>query len=71
MELFADLHDEDAFAFAAFLKRLTIDDYRRHTLDEEEAQGAMTAGAEMILAFQELGFAPSGSPKEPGILPGV
>jgi len=56
MEIFADLSHDTGHAFAAFLKALTVDDYRKHLPDEESAAWAAAAGAEMLLALRDIGF---------------
>lgn len=56
MEIFADLSHDTGHAFAAFLKSLTMDDYKRHLPDEESAGWAATAGAEILWALRDLGF---------------
>lgn len=56
MDIFLDLTSDHAYAFTAFLQRLSLDDYRRCLEDEELAHSAMIADKELILAFRELGF---------------
>ena len=53
-----ELTDEQAWAFAQFLKRSTFDDYRGRAVNKEEAY-AMIAACEAILrALADAGYAP-------------
>ena len=53
-----ELSDEEAWAFAQFLKRVAIDDYRRLAVDGEEACAMQAAGEAMRRALAEKGYAP-------------
>ena len=56
--LLIELSDDEAWAFAQFLKRVAIDDYRRLAVDGEEACAMQAAGAAQRRALAEQGHAP-------------
>lgn len=53
-----DLTDEEAWAFAQFLKRVAVDDYRRLAVDGEEAGAMRDVGEAIRVALAEQGYAP-------------
>ena len=53
-----ELTDEDAWAFAQFLKRVAMDDYRRLAVDGDEACAMRDAGDAIHRALAEQGYAP-------------
>ncbi len=53
-----ELPDDEAMAYAQFLKRVFHSDYRAHARDEEEAYLAQAAGEKISDALARNGFAP-------------
>lgn len=56
--LLIELSDEEAWAFAQFLKRVAMDDYRRLAVDGEEACTMQAAGEVIRRALAAQGHAP-------------
>ena len=56
--LLIELSNEDAWAFAQFLKRVALDDYRRLAVDGEEAYAMQAAGEALGRALAAQGHAP-------------
>ena len=56
--LLVELSDEQAWAFAQFLKRAAVDDYRRLAVDGDEACVMRDAGEAIRAALAEQGYAP-------------
>jgi len=56
--LMIELSDDEAWAFAQFLKRVAVDDYRRLAVDGEEAYAMQAAGEALGRALAEKGYAP-------------
>ena len=56
--LVIELTDEEAWAFAQFLKRVAVDDYRRLAVDLDEAYTMRDAGEAIRAALAEQGYAP-------------
>jgi len=52
------MSDEEAWAFAQFLKRVAMDDYRRLAVDGEEAYAMQGAGEVIRRALAAQGRAP-------------
>jgi len=52
------LTDEQAWAFAEFLKRAGFDDYRRLAVDEDEAYVMRAAGEALRAQLAFAGYAP-------------
>lgn len=52
------LTDEQAWAFAQFLKRVYFADYRQHATSEAEAYRMVEAGERIRAALAEAGYAP-------------
>mgnify|MGYP001558544937 CR=1 FL=1 len=53
-----ELTDEQAWAFAQFLKRSTFDDYRGRAVDKEETYAMIAACEAIRKALAEAGYAP-------------
>ena len=53
-----ELTDAQAFAFAQFLKRVGLGDYRALASDQEEACTMMHAGEKVRRSLVECGYAP-------------
>ena len=53
-----ELTDEQVWAFAQFLKRVAVDDYRRLAVDGDEAYAMHDAGDAIRRALAEQGYAP-------------
>ena len=58
MSIEVQLPDELAWAFAQFLKRVALDDYRRLAVDGEEAYAMQAAGEALGRALAAQGYAP-------------
>ena len=56
--LMIELTGEEAWAFAQFLKRVAVDDYRRLAVDGDEACAMQDAGDTIRSALAEQGYAP-------------
>ena len=56
--LLIELSDDEAWAFAQFLKRVAVDDYRRLAVDGEEAYAMQSAGEALGRALAAQGYAP-------------
>jgi hypothetical protein len=54
----ATLTEAQAFAFAEFLKRVGLDDYRGLSVDQDEAYAMLDAGEVLRKALAEKGYAP-------------
>lgn len=54
----ATLTEAQAFAFAQFLKRVGLDDYRGLSVDQNEAYTMLDAGEALRKALAEKGYAP-------------
>lgn len=54
----ATLTEIQALAFAQFLKRVGLDDYRRLSVDTDEAYAMRDAGEALRKALDEQGYAP-------------
>ena len=53
-----ELTDEQVWAFAQFLKRVAVHDYRRLAVDLDEAYAMRDAGEAIRAALAEQGYAP-------------
>ena len=53
-----EMSDTQALAFAQFLKRVGVDDYRALSSDQEEAYAMQAAGERVRLTLVESGYAP-------------
>lgn len=53
-----ELTDAQANAFAQFLKRVGLSDYRPLAVDNDEAYVMLTAGEAVRAALREVGYAP-------------
>ncbi|MFY9316658.1 MAG: hypothetical protein WAO95_14015 [Burkholderiales bacterium] len=53
-----ELTDEQAWAFAQFLKRSTFDDYRGRAVDKGETYAMIAAGEAIRKALADAGYAP-------------
>ena len=53
-----ELTDDEAFAFAQFLKRSTFEDYRGRAANVEEAYAMLAACEAIRQALAEAGYAP-------------
>lgn len=53
-----ELSDAQAWAFAQLLKRSTLDDYRSHAVNQDEAYVMSAAGEAIRQALAEVGYAP-------------
>ena len=56
--LLIELSNDEAWAFAQFLKRVAVDDYRRLAVDGEEACAMQAAGEALRRSLAEQGHAP-------------
>ncbi|QOF75219.1 hypothetical protein IG197_32070 (plasmid) [Aminobacter sp. SR38] len=57
-EIVVNLSDDQAWAFAEFLKRVLPDDFERRAGDKTEANHMWDAGREIQRALADKGFAP-------------
>lgn len=53
-----DLLDDEAWAFAEFLKRVGYSDYRKLAINDQEAYEMQSAGEVLRKSLAEKGFAP-------------
>lgn len=53
-----ELSDAQAWAFAQLLKRATLDDYRSHAVNQDEAYEMSAAGEVIRQALAQVGYAP-------------
>ena len=53
-----ELPDSQAWAYAQYLKRVGLDDYRQRAVDETEAWDMQCAGEIVRQALAEQGYAP-------------
>lgn len=53
-----ELEDDEARAYAQFLKRVLLDDYEQRASDAEEAYLMRDAGLKVQQALAEAGYAP-------------
>ena len=58
VNLTLDLTDDEALALAQFLKRVGLDDYRRLSVDVDEAWTMLGAGDRVRAALAAVGYAP-------------
>ena len=58
IEIRAELTEQQAWAFAQFLKRVGFVDYMNNAVDSDEAREMLEAGEELRKAFAEAGYAP-------------
>lgn len=58
MMIQVELQDDQAWAFAEFLKRVGYSDYRPLAVDEKEAYDMLYAGEKIRAALAEKGVAP-------------
>ena len=58
IQLAFDLPPDEALALAQFLKRVSLDDYRRLAVDADEAYAMQTAGERVRTALADAGYAP-------------
>ena len=58
MKLDVDLTPQEAEAFAQFLKRASLSDYRSCAQDDQEAWAMQSAGEKIRKAFTEAGYSP-------------
>lgn len=58
MTIQVELSDDQAWAFAEFLKRVGYGDYRPLAVDESEAYDMIYAGGKVRAALAEQGYAP-------------
>lgn len=58
IKITVELDDQEARAYAQFLKRVLLDDYKRRAKDEEEAYQMQDAGLKLQQALREAGYAP-------------
>jgi hypothetical protein len=54
----ATLTDAQAWAFAQFLKRVGLDDYKGLSVDVDEAYTMLDAGEKLRTALADAGYAP-------------
>lgn len=50
--------EQEAYAFAQFLKRVQFDDFRRRAVDDEDAYEMQAAAGKIRNALAEAGFSP-------------
>jgi hypothetical protein len=53
-----DLDEEQAWAYAQFLKRVCFNDYRSNAVNDSETRIMIDAGEKIRTALAEKGFAP-------------
>ena len=53
-----EMTEEQAAAFAQFLKRVGVSDYRNLSVDDQEAYAMQEAGEKIRRALGEAGYAP-------------
>lgn len=58
IKIAVELEDEEARAYAQFLKRVLLDDYEQRAADDEEAYLMRDAGLKVQQALAEAGYAP-------------
>lgn len=58
VEITVELEDDEAWAYAQFLKRVLLDDYKARAQDEDEAYRMRDAGLKVQQALGEAGYAP-------------
>jgi hypothetical protein len=56
--LSVELSENQAWAFAQFLKRVTFSDYLSNAVSKDEAYTMVDAGQKIQAALAEIGFAP-------------
>ena len=57
-QLAFDLPPDEALALAQFLKRVSLDDYRRLAVEADEAYNMQAAGERIRMALADAGYAP-------------
>ncbi|KAB2663283.1 hypothetical protein HED50_23965 [Ochrobactrum oryzae] len=57
-EITVNLSDDQARAFAEFLKRVLPEDFERRSVDKAEANRMWDAGSEIRRALADKGFSP-------------
>jgi len=54
----AELTDDEAMAYAQFVKRTSFSDYRAHAISEDEAYVMLSAENKIRAALADQGYAP-------------